>query len=100
MTMHRRAFLIATGVVIAAPVFPDLLPIRPEMQSPGLLIPEATHAQPLDIRVETKSAEFNIDGWDLLKDSLTRRSSTSTANPVTSDEVLIKVNQTWRTAWR
>jgi hypothetical protein len=100
MTMHRRAFLLATAIVTAAPVFAKLPTLSSTGQSRGSQGAEPMKPDSREAGTSMETVVFKIDGWDLRKDTGTYRSRTSLADRVTSNEVLIRVNQTWRTAWR
>ena len=82
MLIDRRSFMQAAALVVVG----DLL-------SPSSNVRAYASSLPASVPTETAVAEtgtkhvFKVDGWDQLCD------------PV-GDEVFIRVNQAWRTAWR
>jgi hypothetical protein len=95
MMIDRRTFILATTPLVAATsallMFPSLLP--GSVSSP--LVASETNIN---------RVVFKINGWDSRDDSGSRGSKTSLTGPVrgdsNSDEVVISINQAWRTAWR
>jgi hypothetical protein len=80
MTLDRRTFILQGATLLA--VSPSLGMIAPGVSAAQIPpIPQSdTHAN---------SIRFQIDGWD--------RCETDVPNP---DEVWLRLNQSWRVAWR
>ncbi len=99
MEMHRRAFLQGAAIVAAAPLVANLISLTTTAQS---ITNEPLHEASAEELVTP--VEFNIRGWqenDYLVPAretipLTARTN---GNPI-RDQVLICVNQGWRSAWR
>jgi len=83
--MNRRMFLYGAGLVGLTPAIMKLLPdlARAEARTPLSSTP--VPATP-DAITDSNAITFKIDGWDRLEPS--------------PNEVSIRVNQCWRTAWR
>jgi hypothetical protein len=96
----RRTFIQGTALVATAPVLANLLSLSSTAQSPpsGPLPPQ------LAARTDMNCVVFKIDGWDRCDDMAIDGSKISSADPGTNDptgeQVLISINQSWRTAWR
>ncbi len=99
MGMHRRAFLQGAAIVAATPLVANLISLTTTPQS---ITNEALHKASAEEFVTP--VEFKIRGWqenDYLVPAretipLTGRTN---GNPI-RDQVLIVVNQGWRSAWR
>ena len=99
MGMHRRAFLQGAAIVVAMPVVANLMSLTTTAQS---ITNESLHKAPAEQLITP--VEFKIRGWqenDYLVPAretipLTGRPN---GNP-NHDQVLIGVNQGWRSAWR
>ena len=79
MMIDRRTFIMQGATVLAtAPALAILLP-RSSAQTPFMT----------GARADENLAVFKIDGWDLCE-----------ARVSNGNEVWIRVNQSWRTAWR
>ena len=97
MMMDRRTFIQATALVTAAPVLANLLTTVLSHASPQ---PDPMQPQEPAVRSAIDAVTFKIDGWDLGDPIATEGSKTSFPDVASSDPVLIRINQTWRTAWR
>jgi hypothetical protein len=85
MRIDRRGFIQCAALVATTPVFTALLPFSPTAQAPPV---PGRLPSPRD-STDANSIVFKIDGWDC-----------SDAKGSTENEVLIRINQSWRTAWR
>lgn len=101
MMIDRRTFIQGAALVATAPTLETLLSFSSTVQS---------HVSPLPCAPPTQMAEdgtamtfivFKIDGWDRCNELAMDRLS---GNPVTKssspNQMLIRINQSWRTAWR
>ena len=95
--MDRRTFIQTTALVTAAPVLAKLLAT---VQPHASVQPDPTQPQRPAVRTAMDSVVFKIDGWDPGDLIATEGSKTSFAGGAGSGPVLIRINQTWRTAWR
>ena len=85
MRIDRRAFIQCAAVVATTPAFAALLPLSPTVQASPV-----PNRSPLAWdSTEANSIVFKIAGWDCYD-----------AKGSAEDEVLIRINQSWRTAWR
>jgi hypothetical protein len=86
--MDRRTFIWGAGLVALTPAIAALLPISAKAQQPDPVfnapVPPTSGAI-----TDPKSVVFKIDGWDSFE------STGSSKN-----EVLFRITQSWRTAWR
>jgi hypothetical protein len=83
MTIDRRNFIQYTALLATVPSIAALYPLSSVAGAPPLPVPEAAEMK------DANSVVFKIDGWD--------HCDTKVSN---GDEVLIRINQTWRAAWR
>jgi TAT (twin-arginine translocation) pathway signal sequence len=86
--MDRRTFIQGAALAAATPAFAALVPLPSDARSS---IATVTNPAPYvnEDGSDVKAVVFNIDGWDL-----------SDVKTSTENEVLIRINQSWRTAWR
>ena len=99
MIINRRYFVqSAACVVAAAPVFANLL-LSPSAQSDRPFVAEPM-AEPDDV-IETTGNDvlFKIYGWDCCHSSEIHESQVG-SQAVNDGRAVIRVMQSWRTAWR
>jgi hypothetical protein len=85
MMIDRRSFIQCTALLATIPALAALHPLSsiaegPLLPGPSPRAPDTTHAN---------DVVFKIDGWDH------RDAKASNGN-----EVLIRIDQSWRAAWR
>jgi hypothetical protein len=101
MMIDRRTFIQSAGAVVATSAATVLLPRPSRGQSQNSL---PVGPGPAMVADETNGdlVVFKIDGWDRCDDHTALAGSSS--NVVTTisscNQVGIKINQSWRTAWR
>jgi hypothetical protein len=85
MMIDRRSFIQCTALLAAIPAPAALHPLSSMAEAPPLpgLSPQAPDTTTANVVV------FKVDGWDH------RDAKVSNGN-----EVLIRINQSWRAAWR
>jgi len=84
MRINRRAFIQGATLVATTPALAALFPLSPTKQASAL----ASRSSPARESNGVNCIVFKIDGWDFdAKDS-------------NENEVLIRINQFWRAAWR
>ena len=99
MGMHRRAFLQGAAIVAAAPLVANWISLTTTAQS---ITNEPLHKASAEKLVTP--VEFNIRGWQENDYLVPARETTpltgrTNGNP-NRDQMLIVVNQGWRSAWR
>jgi hypothetical protein len=85
MRIDRREFIQAAALVATTPALAALIPLAPTAQASP--VPSRSWLAPDS--ADANSIVFKIDGWD---DCDTRVPEES--------EVSIRINQSWRAAWR
>ena len=85
MRIDRRVFIQGAALVATAPALPALLPISSTAQ----VSPVASRSSLAWDSSEATSIVFKIDGWDC-----------NDSKGSTENELLVRINQSWRTAWR
>ena len=80
MNIDRRSFIQAVAIVASSSALMPLLPV-------SSIAGGSSVQSPAEAAV-SDSVVFTIDGWDLDKHGLSQ------------NEVRIRVNQSWRSAWR
>lgn len=95
MIVDRRTFIIVSAPFVAA---------ASALASFPLLLPGASPSQLPTVTNDVEGAVFKIAGWDRCTDVAGDCLKTSSAdlmasNPI-GDEIFIRINQSWRTAWR
>jgi hypothetical protein len=85
MTIDRRSFIQRTTLLAAIPTLAALYPLCSMAEAPQtpMLSPQAAGTTDANLVV------FKIDGWD--------HCDTRVSN---ENEVLIRINQSWRATWR
>jgi len=84
MRIGRRSFIQGTACVATAPAFAGLVAFSSAMPSPASTLPKATTPGAVTGGQDKNCVTFKIAGWDCSS----------------GDDVLISINQSWRTAWR
>ena len=101
MMIDRRAFLQGAALVVTPPALAALFSFSSAARSRASRLPCALPPPMAGAGTDVNAIVFKIDGWDRRDDLAMDRSS---ANPVTegstANEVWIRINQSWRTAWR
>ena len=87
MIIGRRTFIQRTALVAAAPAFASLLSLSSTAQSHTSPLSGPLQPQPAAGGKDMNGAVFKIDGWGDCENSA-------------GDQVLIRINQSWKTAWR
>jgi hypothetical protein len=82
--IDRRTFIQGAAFVASSSAFAALLPLSTASQAPRARL--AT--QSIEEGTNPSLVLFKIDGWDL------------DSKAPTGNEVVIRVNQLWRAAWR
>ncbi len=100
----RRTFIQGTSFVVTAPALASLLSLPSTVQSHASSLPGPLPPQLAAGGTDMNCVVFKIDGWDRCDDvsidSSTIASAGSMTNDPPGDQVLIRINQSWRTAWR
>jgi hypothetical protein len=101
--INRRVFVQGAALVGATPVLANVLALTSGAQSCEFLKSEQIPGQHTTVYSDTNSALFKIDGWDW-NDIGVDRSQLESVDRVsdTSDDsqTVIRLTQSWRTAWR
>jgi hypothetical protein len=99
MGMNRRAFIQGTALVAATPILANVMSLTTSAQSN---LAETMHQQSAEPVV--RPIEFKVRGWHEIDNTMPACETTSSTgrngSGRKSDQVLISVNQSWRTAWR
>jgi hypothetical protein len=82
MMIDRRNFIYSFCVVA-----PGIVLLSRPAQSDALSLSDPSSPVRIQDAMNVNSIVFKIDGWDRY-------------DAVTDNQVLIKINQSWRTAWR
>jgi hypothetical protein len=88
MVIDRRHFIQRVAFVTTAPAIAALLPLSTRSLPPASILDEPVTQRPTSA-ADANSIIFTIDGWDRYD-----------AKVPSANEVLIRVNQSWRAAWR
>jgi len=100
--IDRRTFIVRTARGATTAAFVYLLPLS-WAQAHAPLLPSAGSSLAAG-KADRNGVLFKIDGWDRCEDLATDGAKISSADPVTNrttdNQVLITINQSWRTAWR
>ena len=88
MVIDRRHFIQGAAFVATAPVMAALVPLSMRAASQASVLGERV-PQSATTGTDANSIEFKIDGWDHCD-----------AKVPSANEVLIRINQSWRTGWR
>jgi hypothetical protein len=85
MTIDRRSFIQRTALLAAIPTLAALYPLSSTAETP---LPPALSPQAAGT-TDPNPVVFKIDGWDHCD-----------AKVSNENEVLIRINQSWRATWR
>jgi hypothetical protein len=85
MMIDRRAFIQCAALVATIPTVANLFRLSPTAQAS----PVPTASPAARNSTDSNSMVLKIDGWDL-----------SDVKTSAENEVFIRINQSWRTAWR
>ena len=85
MTIDRRSFIQRTALLAAIPALAALYPLASIAEAP---LPPGLSPQAADT-TDANFVVFKIDGWDPCD-----------ARVSSGNEALIRINQSWRAAWR
>ena len=92
--IDRRTFIAGAALLTATPAISALLPASSMRQSHASVISEA-------LPLQTDPVVITIAGWNLYDGIALDQSST---NPIAKDstpnQVLIRLDRSWRTSWR
>jgi hypothetical protein len=103
MIISRRTFLLDLALAGTTSVLAELHLFRSILVSPAPGLPSSA-PELVATGAETKSVLFKIHGWDradgVAVDGLTSRAINPATEVATSDPVWIRINRSWRTAWR
>ncbi len=103
MIINRRDFVqSAACVAAAAPAWANLLLMSPSAQSNTFLPAEPTAERDAAVQTAANRPLFKIHGWEC-RNNIGVDQSQSTAcisEAVNDDRAVIRVMQSWRTAWR
>jgi hypothetical protein len=88
MMIDRRTFIQSAALFATAPVIAAMLPLSSTAQSQISQLTGLAREMAKDA-ADRNSIVFKIDGWDVYD-----------ANGPVGNELLIKINQWWRTGWR
>jgi hypothetical protein len=86
----RRSFIRNTGVVLAAPVLADLVPIPTAARIQSLDPPPRQF--PPRATTDESAVAFKIEGWSASDDD-------ARAGGISGD-IWIRIGHSWRTSWR
>ena len=103
MIIDRRNFIqSAACVVAAAPIFANQLLLPPLAQSNTFPLLEPTIERKAAVQTTANIPLFKIHGWDCGHDIGAEQSQPTAyiSEAVNDDRAVIRVMQSWRTAWR
>jgi hypothetical protein len=85
MVIDRRSFIQRTALLAAIPAIAALYPLSSMAEAP---LPPGLSPQAADT-TDANFVVFKIDGWDHCDGKVSN-----------GNEVLIRINQSWRATWR
>ena len=104
MMIDRRTFIVRTAHGAAAAALANLLPLSSTAQAHAPLLPSPVPAALAAGGTDRNCVVFKIEGWDRCDDTAIDGSKMASADLVINDpiqdQVLIRINQSWRTTWR
>ena len=104
MIIGRRAFIQAAALIATTPALENLLSLSLTAQSDASLLPSPLPQQLAADGTDMNCVIFKIHGWDLCEDAAVCGATMASADLVTNDSaresVFIRINRSWRTAWR
>jgi hypothetical protein len=92
MIINRRIFVQSAALVGAAPVLANLLLLPSGTQSREFQKTALMPAQHTRVNSDANSSLFKIDGWD--------RNDIGVDRSQLDSHTVIRLTQSWRTAWR
>src|ERR1700750_3117670 len=103
MMINRRIFVQSAALVGAAPVLANLLLFPSGSKSGEILNSEPIPGQHTTVHSNTNSLLFKIVGWywtDIGLDRTQLESGDRVSGTSNDSETVIRLTQSWRTAWR
>jgi|SRR5271168_584838 len=101
MMINRRIFVQCAALASATPVLANLLSLTSEAQSREFPESGPILGQHTTVYSDTNSALFKIDGWDWNDIRGDRTQSVVHVSGTSNDsQAVIRLTQSWRTAWR
>jgi hypothetical protein len=102
MTINRRNFVQGATCLAAAPTFANFLFHSSSEQSNTAVADERTPARYAAEQTTANIPLFKIHGWECDRDIGTDEAQATThiSDAVNDDRAVIRVMQSWRTAWR
>jgi hypothetical protein len=98
--INRRVFVQSAALVGATPVLANLLLLRSGSEPRKILNTEPIPSQPATTDSDTNSALFKISGWDWNDIGVDRTQLESVDHTSNDSQTVIRLTQSWRTAWR
>jgi hypothetical protein len=101
--INRRVFVQSAALVGAAPLLANLLLLRSGPELRKILNTEPIPGQHTAIDSDTNRALFKISGWDWndIGVDRTQLESVDHVSDTSNDsQTVIRLTQSWRTAWR
>jgi hypothetical protein len=96
MTFNRRNFIQGATCLAVAPAVANLLLLSSSAQSNGPGAAELSSEQDVAVKDASGNSLFKIYGWDAVGTDQLQ----SNLSPVSNGQTVIRVTQSWRTAWR
>jgi phosphodiesterase/alkaline phosphatase D-like protein len=103
MMINRRIFVQGAALVGTTPILANLLALTSEAQSREFSKPELMLGQHAGVHSTTNNALFKIDGWDRNDAGVdgTRPAPFDRGSGTSNDsQTVIRLTQSWRSAWR
>ena len=104
MTIGRRTFLIDLALIGTSSVLANLFFLPSILVSDAALLPNSSSQQLDSAETDINPVVFKVRGWNrgdsIAVDGLTSWAINPATEVATSDPVWIRINQSWRTAWR
>jgi hypothetical protein len=103
MTFNRRNFVQgATCLAAAAPTFANLFFLLSSEQSNALVVAEPLPEPEAEVQTASINPLFKIHGWESRHNIGVEQSRPAAhiSEAVNDDRAVIRVMQSWRTAWR
>jgi hypothetical protein len=102
MTFNRRNFVQGATCLAAAPTFANLFFLSSSEQSNASVAAEATSERDAAVQTAANNPLFKIHGWECRHDIGVDQSQSTAyiSEAVNDDRAVIRVMQSWRTAWR
>jgi len=102
MTINRRNFVQGATCLAAAPTFANFLSLSSSEQANTAVADERPPARDATDQTTANIPLFKIHGWDCGRDIGADQSQPTAhiSEAVNEDRAVIRVMQSWRTAWR